>query len=140
MAGPAPDIDRSAAIERLRALLEAGDLGRLRELLPDLHPSDIADVLASLEEDQRVAVIRALPVELASEALAEMDEHEERGDILAALAPEQGAELLQELDDDDAAGLIADLGPADRRRILSRLPEEDAGGLRELLLFEEESA
>ena len=135
----APDLDRSAN-ERLRELVEAGDLSSLNELLPDLHPSDIADVLVSLEEDQRVAIIRELPIEIASEALAEMEEHEERGDILAALAPEQGAELLQELEDDDAAGLIADLEPAEQRRILSRLPEEEAGELRELLLFEEETA
>jgi magnesium transporter len=140
MAAPAPDLDKPAAHERLRALLETGDLSGVRELLPDLHPSDVADVLASLAEDQRVAVIRALPVELASEALAEMEEHEERGDILAALAPEQGAELLQRLEDDDAADLIADLEPAERRRILAELPEAAAGELRELLLFEEETA
>jgi magnesium transporter len=140
MSGTAPDIDQPRAHQRLRELIEAGDLGSLGELLPDLHPSDIADVLASLGEDQRVAVIKALPVELASEALAEMEEHEERGDILAALAPEEGAELLLELEDDDAAGLIADLEPAERRRILARLPEDEAGELRELLLFEEETA
>lgn len=140
MAASAPDLEQPAAHERLRELVEAGDLSSLGDLLPDLHPSDVADVLSSLEEEARVELIRALPIELASEALAEMDAHEERGDILAALAPEQGAELLQELEDDDAAGLIADLEPAEQRRILSRLPEEDAGGLRELLLFEEESA
>jgi magnesium transporter len=140
MAGTAPDLEQPAAHERLRELIEAGDLGSLGELLPDLHPSDIADVLASLEESQRVAVIKALPVELASEALAEMDEHEERGDILAALEPAESAELLQELEDDDAAGLIADLEPAERRRILAQLPQDEAGELRELLLFEEETA
>ena len=140
MAASAPELEQPAANERLRELIETGDLGSLGELLPDLHPSDIADVLASLEEDQRVAVIRALPVELASEALAEMEEHAERGGILAALAPEQSAELLQELDDDDAAGLIADLEPAEQRRILAQLPDEEAGELRELLLFEEETA
>jgi magnesium transporter len=140
MAGMAPDLDQPAANQRLRELIEAGDLGSLRALLPELHPTDIADVLVSLGEDQRVQVIRALPIELASEALAEMEEHEERGDILAALAPEQGAELLQELEDDDAAGLVADLEPAEQRRILSKLSEEEAGEIRELLLFGEETA
>jgi magnesium transporter len=140
MAAPAPDLDHPEAHARLRELIDAGDLGSLEQILSELHPSDIADVLASLEEDQRVAVIKALPVEIASEALAEMEEHTERGDILAALAPERGAELLQELEDDDAAGLIADLEPAEQRRILSQLPAHEAGELRELLLFEEETA
>lgn len=136
-----PDLDASATRQRVRALVEAGDLGPLEDLLPDLHPSDVADVLASLEsEELRVALIRALPVELASEALAEMEEHQERRDILAALAPERGAEILHELEDDDAADLVADLEPADQRRLLARLPEAEAGEIRELLLFEEETA
>ena len=139
--GPSvPEVDQSDVRERVRELVAAGDLASLPELLPDLHPSDVADVLASLEEEDRLALVRALPVELASEALAEMDEDEERGELLAALAPEKGAELIRELDDDDAADLIADLDPAEQRRILARLPEEDAGGLRELLLFGEETA
>lgn len=140
MAAPAPDLEHAAVQDRVRELVEAGDLTSLEDLLPDLHPSDVADVLSSLEEDQRVALIRALPVELSSEALAEMGEHEERGDILAALAPEQGAEILHELEDDDAAGLVADLAPAEQRRLLAQLPAEEAGEIREHLLFEEETA
>ena len=140
MPAPAPDLDQRDVRERVRELVEAGDLSSLEFLLPDLHPSDIADVLTSLEEDERVALIRALPVELASEALAEMEEHVERGDILAALATERGAELIQELEDDDAADLIADLEPADQRRLLAQLSDEEAGDIRELLLFAEESA
>ena len=139
MAFPASDLERPDVRRLVRELIEAGDLSSLEELLPDLHPSDVADVLASLAEDARILLIQALPVELASEALAEM-EAEDRGDIMTALAPEHGAKLLRELEDDDAAHLIADLEPAEQRRILAQLSEADAGDIRELLLFEEESA
>ena len=124
----------------VRELVTAGDLAALPPLLPDLHPSDIADVLASLEERERIVLMRALPIELASEALAEMEETEERAELLAALAPEKGAELLAELDDDDAADLIAELEPDDQARILARMPVQEAGDIRELLQFEEETA
>ena len=124
----------------VRELVAAGDLAALPPLLPDLHPSDIADVLASLEERERIVLMRALPIELASEALAEMEETEERAELLAALAPEKGAELLAELDDDDAADLIAELEPDDQARILARMPVQEAGDIRELLQFEEETA
>src|SRR5688572_4994255 len=100
-----PDLEQPDVRERVRELVATGDLAALEGLLPDLHPSDIADVLASLAEDERVALIRVLPIELASEALAEMEEEEERGGLLAALAPQEGADLLQELADDDAADL-----------------------------------
>lgn len=137
---PTPDLDRQDLRARVLNLVASGDLAALETLLPDLHPRDVGDVLTSLEEDDRVALIRALPVELASEALAEMEEHEERSELLAALPPARGAELLHELDDDDAADLVAELEPDERRRILDQLPPEDAGDIRDLLLFEEETA
>ena len=137
---PTSEIVRIDVRERVRELVAAGDLAALPPLLPDLHPSDIADVLASLEERERIVLIRALPIELASEALAEMEEAEERTELLAALAPEKGAELLAELDDDDAADLIAELEPDDQARILARMPVQEAGDIRELLQFEEETA
>ena len=137
---PTPDLDRQDLRARVLDLVASGDVAALEALLPDLQPRDVGDVLTSLEEDDRVALIRALPVQLASEALAEMEEHEEAGDLLAALAPVEGAELLHELDDDDAADLVAELDPDERRRILDQLPPEDAGDIRDLLLFEEETA
>ena len=137
---PVSDLERRELRERVQGLVAIGDLASLQALLPRLHPSDVGDVLASLDEEKRVALIKALPVELASEALAEMEEDEERGDLLAALAPEQGAELLQELEDDDAADLIAELEPDERQRILDRLPADEAGDIRGLLRFEEETA
>ena len=139
-AAPAPDLERRELRARVLDLVANGDLAALEAFLPDLHPSDVGDVLASLDEDQRVALIKVLPLELASEALAEMDDHEERGDILAALAPAQGAELLQELEDDDAADLIAELEPAEQKLIFDQLPADEAGEIRDLLLFAEESA
>jgi magnesium transporter len=134
------DVEQRDVRVRVLELVAAGDLAALEALLPDLHPSDVADVLALLQEPERIALMRVLPVELASEALAEMEEDEDRAELLAALAPEQGAAIIRELDDDDAADLIADLDPAGQRRILARLSEEDASGLRELLLFGEETA
>ena len=137
---PPPDLEQPGVRERVRELVEAGDLASLEGLLPDLHPSDVADVLAALGEDDRLALLEALPVQLASEALAEMEEGEERGELLAALPPDRGARLLRELEDDDAADLIAELEPDERALILERLPVQEAGGLRKLLRFEEETA
>ena len=111
------------------------------ELLQDLHPSDVADVVEALESDEeRVALMRALPTELASEALAEMDEDEDPGDLLAAMDPSMGAQLLQELEYDDAVDLVAELEPEERARILAALPIEEAGEIRGLLRYDEESA
>ncbi len=136
---------RSEEIEtvrlRLQELVQNGEHSEIRDLLQELHPSDVADLVEDLEtEEQQVVLMEALPAELASEALAEMDEEEDPGDILAALDPKRGAELLQELDYDDAVDLVAELEPEERARLLAALPLEEAGEIRGLLRYDEESA
>jgi magnesium transporter len=125
---------------RVEALLSGGDLDAARDLALTLHASDLADLVEALDEDVRVRLLSVLPVEQASEALAEMEEGEDRGDLLAALAPERGAELLSELADDDAADLFAELEPTEQQRILRALPEDEAGDLIELLEYGEDTA
>ena len=128
-------------LERLEALLEAGDDIALTAFLDDLHPSDVADLIEHLDEDaERVRVLDLLPAEVASEALAEMEAHEHPEEILVALQPERIGELLGELSNDDAADLIGELEPEDQARVLATLTPTDAGELRELLAYPEDSA
>ena len=126
---------------RLVELVENGEAESIRHLLQELHPSDVADLVEALEtEEAQVALMAALPAQLASEALAEMDEDEDPQEILAAMDPQRGAELLHELDYDDAVDLIAELEPEERARILEALPLEEAGEIRGLLRYDDESA
>ena len=62
--------------ERIAALIGEGDISALEAMLEELHPSDIADVVESLAEELRLALVRALPADLASETLTEMEEGE----------------------------------------------------------------
>jgi magnesium transporter len=126
--------------ERLEALVAVGDLLALRAEVEGLHASDLADVVELLDEDKQVQFLSLLPAEIASEALSEMEEGEERGDLLAAFSPEKGAELLHELPDDDAADLIGELEPEEQDAILEALPDEEAVELRDLLEYDEETA
>ena len=143
MAAAAPE-DELAPLDRLRALLDAGDEAGLRAFLDEFsHGSDLADLLEELDEDDRVRVLAVLAPEdpaLAAEALAEMEPEEHPEESLAALHPEQIAAVLAELSDDDAADMIAELDPADRDRVLAALPHEDAGDIRDLMRYDEESA
>jgi len=126
---------------KLQELVGAGGMEAVADLLRELHPSDVADLVESLaSDDDRVALLQVLPKELASETLAEMDEEEDPGEILAALDPKKGAELLHELEVDDAVDLVGDLEPEERAKILAALPMEEAGEIRGLLRYDEESA
>jgi magnesium transporter len=126
---------------RLHEYVESGDLSAVGALLQELHASDVADLVESLDSDEdRLALLQALPRELASETLAEMDEGEDAGEILAAFDPKEGAELLSELDVDDAVDLVGELEPEERAKILAALPLEEAGQIRGLLRYDERTA
>jgi magnesium transporter len=123
--------------ERLADLLASGDIAALEEAVSEIHPSDLADLVESLADEEQVRILSALPADLASDTLAEMEEGDE---LLAALAPAKGAELLHELPDDDAVDLIGELEPEEQQRLLEALPSDEAVELRDLLLYDEESA
>ncbi len=128
------------AAEELLALAETGDFERFAELAGALHASDVADLVASLPRDGRLRVLQALPTEAASETLAEMEEDEDRAELLLALDSARSAELVRELADDDAADLVGELEPEDRARLLAALPSREADEIRDLLRFGENTA
>ena len=88
---------------RVRRLLESGALDELSELLEGLHPSDVAELLEDLDEGRRVAFLELLPVDVAADVLAEVDEAENPAELLAKLDPERIGEIVEDMADDDAA-------------------------------------
>ncbi len=126
--------------EVLLTAITHGRIADVKDLLTRLHPSDMADVLESLSDIDRLLVLRSLSAELASETLAEMEDDAGAADLLAAMAPNRGARLLSELPDDDATDLVAELRPEEQARILAEMPDEEAGEIRDLLAYGEESA
>ena len=126
--------------EQIDELAASGKLRSISDQAVELHPSDLADLIESLDEKYRVEILCTLPTTLASETLAEMDEGEGRAELLVALPAEKVAELLKELADDDATDLIGELGPEDQRSILAALPVDEAGDIKRLLSYGEETA
>lgn len=126
-------------LAELQRLLNSGDVDVLLGWVDDLHPSDLADVIEHLDDDEaRLRLLELLPAELASDTLAEMEDEEDPAGLLAQMEPDRIAELVEELADDDAADLIGDLEPDEQERVLEAV--EDSAEIRELLEYPEESA
>lgn len=125
-------------LDRMVELVRKGELALFIRRAHDLEPADLADVLTTLEQQERVAVVQALPPELSSQALAEMPEEAHAGETLAALDPGRAAEIVDELDDDDAADILGELDPARQEQILAAV--EDRAEVDELLRYDEETA
>ena len=122
----------------LADLLRAGRLDEFVKRALVLEAADLADVLSSLDEAERLTAVRALPPEISGEALVEMPEEEHAEDTLAALEPEQAADIVDEMADDDATDILQELDPEEQEAILSEV--EDRAGVDRLLKYDEESA
>jgi magnesium transporter len=124
----------------MQRVAERGDVASFLRYARSVHPSDLSDVLAQLDDELQLRVVQALPPELVSEALAEMETEEHPEDLLAALRPEQAAGIVSELEADDAADLIGDLPPDAARRILGHLAVAERADVERLLAYGEETA
>ena len=125
-------------VEELTRFAKAGDFETFRERAERIHPSDLADAFAALDEDLRVRLIERLPPELVSPALAEMEPEEGPLEVLEALPDEHAADIVEELAADDAADVIADLPPERADTILKLV--DDREEIEDLLRYDEDSA
>jgi magnesium transporter len=125
-------------VERMVDLVRTGEITVFVRRAREFEPADLADVLAALDERDRLTVVQALPPELSGQALVEMPEASLAEDTLTALAPERAAEIVEELEDDDAADILGDLPRVDQERILSTL--EHRADVKRLLRYDQKTA
>jgi magnesium transporter len=126
-------------VERVSDAITRHDGGTLKELVGELHESDLGDVLQALEPEERAKLIRLMGADFDWVALTEVDETV-RNEILESIPNEQIAEAVRELDSDDAIGIIEDLEDEDREEVLAGLPFAERIALERSLDYPEDSA
>lgn len=129
----------AAFVEKVVDAADDGDGLRLRSLLEDLHPADVADLMGFLTAEHRGVVVLWLPPDLLAETLPELDDGI-REEILERVPSGVLAEALQELDSDDAAAVVEDLEDDQREKVLAAMPEVDRAAIETSLAYAEDSA
>ena len=126
-------------VEKVVDASDAGDGLKLRSLLEDLHPADVADLMGFLTSEHRAVVVLWLPADLLADTLPELDDGI-REEVLERVPHLTLAEALQELDSDDAAAVVEDLEDDQRERVLAAMPEVDRAAIESSLGYAEDSA
>ena len=126
-------------VEKVVDAADDGDGMRLRSLLEDLHPADVADLMGFLTSEHRTVVVLGLSPEMLGETLPELDDGI-REEVLERLPAGALAEALQELDSDDAAAVVEDLEDDQRERVLSAMPLVDRAAIESSLGYAEDTA
>lgn len=119
--------------------VETGDTDTLRDLVADIHESDLAAVVAALEPDDRPRLVELLGLDFDFTALTELDATV-REEILEELDPETVAEGVRDIDTDDAVTILADIPSEERNEILGHVPPDERIALTRSLDYPEFSA
>lgn len=122
----------------IEQLIETRNWITLREIFFELHPSEVADIIADIPEKDRGIVFRILPKENSFKTF-EYLEFDIQESLLKSLGQEEVAEILNEMSPDDRTELLEDLpGPVVKKLIRLLSPEERAIAVT-LLGYPEES-
>ena len=126
-------------VQPLEGRLHRLALTMTRDRLSDMHPADLAEIIAQLPHRNISAVIGALDPETAGEAIGEL-EPEVGGMVLSQLKAEHASDILEEMEPDEAADLLAEVDETRANHLLTLMDSEEAEKVRELLEHEEDTA
>nr|WP_231372706.1 magnesium transporter [Aureivirga sp. CE67] len=110
------------------------------EVLRDIHPADIADIIDELNLEEAVYIFKIVDKEKKSDVLTELDE-DSREKVLNALSSKEIAEEIDDLETDDAADIIAELTDDKKEEVISQIEDTDhAKDIVDLLRYPEDTA
>ena len=109
------------------------------ELLEQMHPADLADIVEELSPEDREAIIEAIDTEVAAEALSELDP-EMQAQIIESLDAGKAADILEEMAPDEAADVLGELEEERSEEILEEMESAPKAEVEELLEYDENTA
>jgi len=129
-------------ISSARKFVNMGAISRLWNLMKNFHAADISSLMNHLVFREKLIIFNVLfekDKEKTGEVLGELNP-EDAARILRELQLEQISELFQIVPSDNVAPIL-DLLPDDRKKsILAAMEEKPSEDVKELLLYEEETA
>ena len=128
-------------LDDLNSAVESKNEALVLELIEDMRPVDIAEIINEQDMDEAIAFYQFLTEEQAADVLIELDE-DVRERFLKSLSSEQIAkQFIDNLDSDDAADLLAELSEEKKREVLSHIADiEQASDIIDLLNYPEDTA
>ncbi len=112
---------------------------RLKELLSEMQPADIAEIFEQATDKDIPVLFRILPKELAAEVFVEFDS--DKQEILVnSFSDSELREVLDELFMDDAADIVEEMPATVAKRILKNTDANTRRQINQLLAYPEDSA
>jgi magnesium transporter len=110
-----------------------------RQMVSELHPADIAEIISQVSHKEGASFFKGLDVETAAEALSEL-EPDVQAAIITGMDTDKAADIIEEMPPDEAADVLSDLPVDKAKEILESIEKEEAEDIQELLSHEEDTA
>jgi magnesium transporter len=125
-------------LDRIRLRLEESFVG-IGEVVGDMPPADLADLVNELTLQEAASVMTMLAVPRAIEVFDQPTLHR-RSAIIAQLDPGRAAAILEGLSADERTDIVRPMGERERRRLLPKLSKEVSAEIERLLQYPDHSA
>ncbi len=125
--------------QQIDELIENRRFLQLKQILSDMQPADIAEILDEAKEKDILVIFRILPKELAAEVFVEFDSDKQEF-LLNAFSDKELREVLDELFMDDAADIIDEMPASVAKRILKNTDANTRRMINQLLAYPDDSA
>ena len=131
--------EREHLEDTLIELAQSKQYSKIKDILADMNPSDVAVVCNNLEETYLPIVFRLLPKETAADAFVEM-ESDIQEILIRAFSDTELKQVVSELYVDDAVDIVEEMPANVVKRILAQATPEKRKNINELLKYPENSA
>ena len=125
--------------KQILALIEEKKFQKLRQLLVEMNPADIALILEEADEKDLPVVFRILPKELAAELFSYMESDMQQF-LVEKLSDTELKAVFDELFMDDTVDILEEMPANVTKRILRQTTAEKRKMINQLLAYPEDSA
>ena len=107
------------------------DPDQVRDLLDEIHPEDLADIVSELDADEAAELLARIPAEDAAPIFERLEEHEQ-GELVEQMPAESVAEIASAMSADDRADLFNALPEAVGEQLFEALKKVDPEAAQEV--------
>ncbi len=126
-------------IQPLEPKLKSIALTVPRQMMSELHPADIAEIISSVSRDEGASLFKELDIEAAADTLSELEPDVQTA-IITEMEPEKASDIIEMMPPDEAADVLSELPPETVKMLLELIEKEEAEDILELLSHEEDTA
>jgi magnesium transporter len=126
-------------LKDINRLMDQGKLLRVRRMVSEFHPADLARLMEELSEEHKTDLFAVLDPKLAAEVVVELSDAS-RDQVLRDIHTTRLADIVDDMPSDEATDIIAELPSQLAEAVLERIDDEDSSEVRTLLQYPEDTA